>query len=822
MAPSRTSRPSIAARLLVGLLCLLCMATVSGCRGCRDSKAKKKATVKKIKPKPKDRYEHQRIVARPCDGRTVSERRGAVMLSVKPGHLTSVQIEGMKANEADFVGSLVTAPVTSRLSPLPLNGDEYSLSSVRDVALPKRESKILDTALFLPPIAGNAMTAFWLEHRGGRREVPIAQPTLAMPSYQYHFVVLANLPTGYKFIESLESVAPRGGFSSGARALYQVELVPGKQARWMLPKHALMWTSTAYVLWDDFQSTQLEPAQREAMLDWLHWGGQVIVSGPGSLDTLRGSFLEPYLPAESAGNVELGAAELAPLETWWDKPSIDKLAVSTPWSAVKLKLRERPEVRFVPEFDELVAEGNVGRGRIVVTAFRLAGRDLTTWSGFDSFFNAVLMNRPRRRIANDQDGKPEIGWADRAHRFDPARTTQLRFFTRDTGRGFENCATDVFDFERLDVAAPRPATGMAGWDDFGPVAQAARAAVINASRIEIPQREFVIWVVAGYLLVLVPVNWLVFRALDRVEWAWAAAPVIALACTMIVIHAAQLDIGFARAMNEVAVLEIQGEHVRGHLTRYMSLYTSLSTEYDITSDDAGAMVHPFSRRRQPGGSSLTYDAPSRMLTCRRTDGTEVDGLFVPSNDYGLVHSEQMVKLPGPLDLVENRDGGMELHNESGLRIQGAGVVRRSPQGKMQVAWLGDIRPNEVRKLVWDWDSPTEFGSALWAAKRDNAPITRESVAAGELHLRELLNLAQQAEAFRPGQTRLVAWTEDAVPGVRVSPGAPQTRSATMILAELRRGFGEAPQPDVNYVRRKRSEEIDMMLFPAGGIAEPGG
>ena len=38
--------------------------------------------------------------------------------------------------------------------------------------------------------------------------------------------------------------------------------------------------------------------QQQALLDWLHWGGQLIISGPSSLDKLKGSFLAPYLPGE--------------------------------------------------------------------------------------------------------------------------------------------------------------------------------------------------------------------------------------------------------------------------------------------------------------------------------------------------------------------------------------------------------------------------------------------------------------------------------------------------------------------------------------------
>ena len=62
--------------------------------------------------------------------------------------------------------------------------------------------------------------------------------------------------------------------------------------------------------------------------------------------------------------------------------------------------------------------------------------------------------------------------------------------------------------------------------------------------------------VGTHLLVIVPVNWLVFRLLGRVEWAWAAVPALAIGWGLVVIWMAQLDIGFARSETEVAVLEM--------------------------------------------------------------------------------------------------------------------------------------------------------------------------------------------------------------------------------------------------------------------------
>ena len=72
-------------------------------------------------------------------------------------------------------------------------------------------------------------------------------------------------------------------------------------SRLPLPSQALLWTSIACVLWDNVDAAALDSQQQQALLDWLHWGGQLILSGPDTLDALGHSFLAPYLPATAGG-----------------------------------------------------------------------------------------------------------------------------------------------------------------------------------------------------------------------------------------------------------------------------------------------------------------------------------------------------------------------------------------------------------------------------------------------------------------------------------------------------------------------------------------
>ena len=155
------------------------------------------------------------------------------------------------------------------------------------------------------------------------------------------------------------------------------------------------------------------------------------------------------------------------------------------------------------------------------------------------------------------------------------------------------------------------APGLGAWNDYSPVAEAARQALDDATGIRVPERSFIVWVVVGYLCVLVPANWLVFRLLGRVEWAWIAAPLIAIACTVVVIHLAQLNIGFARSRNEIAVVEMQPGYSRVHVARYTSLYTSLATRYEFHLDDPGRTDPAVSPRLRTERQVRTHVRPDR-------------------------------------------------------------------------------------------------------------------------------------------------------------------------------------------------------------------
>jgi hypothetical protein len=804
-------------------LCLTVLVVLPGCGGCSCRKSPPKsaaqlekerkdrlARLREEEKKKKPNVEFGDFVSLPYEPRSGGEERQATACFYKPGHWTSTVLSA-KANHFDIKGSLETAAVSGGGRNTGLTGVPYSMSSSRSAPLPKGQPKSFRCVLFAPVGKANAMVVNRLASRKGTRGTYEKRDAIQrMPPYQYNFVVLARYPENYSYVKGLDSVKRPSELDfedlTQGDTYYRVQLLKA-QRRAALPSYGLFWTSTACVLWDDANPDALTLDQQVAMLDWLHWGGQLIISGPESLDALRDSFLAEYLPAESVRSRDVSKAELAQLNEAWTiavrkQPRLPLTAVR-PWSAVELK--KHPAARFVAGTGNLLVERNVGRGRIVVSAFGLSNPDLLAWPSFDGFFNACLLRRPCR-VFDKMPDSPElyVTWAEPggkpnlSRQFDSRMTSKLRYFSRDTG--YKHSVTAGSDggifpggYETPEVISG----GVGSWSDFNSVATSSRHALQRAAQIEIPEASFVAWVVSGYLLVLVPMNWLVFRLIGRVEWAWVAAPVVAIACTAIVIRLAQLDIGFARSRTEVATLELHADYPRAHVARYTVMYSSLTTKYRIGSEDPGAQIQPFPTVDKPEHFSLQMG--ERLTNLRYLFGKDawLEGLRIASNSTGYAHTEQMVDTGGTILLKNTAGLAVQVINRTNLTVEDAGVVRMTESGELEAAWIGRLEPEATARPVFRPASTKEVKDGIWPDRRDQSELTASGAPPGELNIRELVELAEDCRELRPGDVRLVGWTEEKIPGMEVKPAAPQSRTATVVIAHLAFGPGEGPKRDFN-------------------------
>jgi len=789
----------------------------------------------------------------------------ASMRLYKPGHWTAT-VQSMKSNDHDFLGRVTMTLMAAGNRPLAWDHTPFSLHFSRPVALAQGRKKWVEGQVLMPQKLVKARLHWTLQQRDSLTSVrqQTLPPLVRMPPNQYFLAVLAKEPGRYGYLRVADAVrAPwedeQGGISTRH---YQVLLLDATRSL-PLPANMLDWTSLAVVVWDQIDPDRLTPDQQQALVDWLHWGGRLVISGPGSLATLRGSFLDPYLPATSTETVSITREALPGWNAYWALPShptattstrgdskfdqsqadpsratrsqaslsqrgavsdSGKLLPTVPWPAIVLK--PRPQGQEVPGTDHLFYQRRIGQGTLLVSAISLTVGDLVNWSGFDSFLNGALLGRPRRHFTEGPYGGVCVGWQDYPNRrLDSHFTTGMRIFARDWGAAADRAlcvpalsspggtplrttasgsGAQLLPRPRGEPpgAAGRPG-GMGSWSEFGAVSRAARSALREAAGVRVPAASFVVVCLAVYLVVLVPLNWMVFRTLGHVEWAWMAAPVIALLGTLVVVRQAQLDIGFVRAQTELGVLELTGDYPRGHLSRYTALYTSLSTTYNVRFDNPGAVATPFPARRN---DPTLRGQPVVAVNLNFQQHVEMQGLAIASATTRMVHSEQMVELQGPLEWRKSSRGYPQVVNRTGFDLDDCLLVRRRIHGKppLTVCWLGRLRsgqsaPVSFRPLPMPGTPPAD-GQLPYAPERARAA---QRTAPPRLNIDPLLKLAcgwDTADDPWHGARdaiRLLARIDKRLPGCKISPRASQVRAANLVIAHLAYGDSQNPRPDTN-------------------------
>ncbi len=821
VATARRSSPNFAShfvtrRCLGWLLCLILAPVIAGCRGCRsgdplteeEREAKREELKKKEKPKPD--FEFLRFTTQPGE----LEQTDVQEVSMKPGHWTSAVLSA-RANNFDFRGELLSEMLDKTARPVPLDDMLFQLRTTRPVILPKGQRRLVEFSVLTPASrrARNVATRL-LTGTGGRPVFAETQVMTPMPPSQFFFIVLALNPDSYSFLKKTDSVtAPTEHYFDVNMARHYRVIAPRVKTVAPLPSHALSWTGIAYLLWDDLEPKKLSPEQQQAMLDWLHWGGQLIVSGPDTLATLKGSFLDEYLPAHGDTTWQITSDTLRPLDAAWSKGD-RTLKVVRPWTGVHLKPAGDAQVLLASDKEPLVVERRLGRGRIVLTAFRLSQRELRNWPSFDGFLNGCLLRRPPRTFRFENE-LIQVGWQDGHDSHDPRRVTRVRYFTRDAlgpasmfSQLMRSAAPPppendlagnlAYSFRLQNQPAleqPPYGPGVAGWNDFSAASNLSLATLREAAGIVVPDASFVVMVLAVYVVVLVPLNWLVFRLLGRVEWAWAAAPFISIGGAIAVVYLAQLDIGFARSKTELGVIEVQGTYPRAHVTRYLALYSSLGTQYDLRFEDQSALALPFASGQKTviGQSMKTVDyrrAP--QIANDEVAQVTLDGLEISSNTTGMVHSEEMADVGGGFGWEALGGNRYRVTNDTRLTLEGAGVL-----GQGKIGWIGKLAPgaDAVVELVERPDDETE----PWANELEQSPMTSSRGSVDGLNLRHLLLLAQNEIGEERGQQemRLVAWTDEELAGLSVNPVASQSRRAALVVGHLSYGSEAPPAPDNN-------------------------
>ena len=848
-----------------------------------DDLEKELAKRKKAEKKPPFEVDDFRIM--PYDNFDEESRKQLVIVPAKPGHWSS-SVRSIKANDDNFAGKLEMYLSKGGGIEKPVPHTRYWMQYARPVTLTKGETRYPELDFFLPIDPESSVSATLssnLSLRGSGRPVLSGEQhgLQLMQRHEQFMVVLCSNTAAHGFwrlsdlarppkisamvdgmddllsenAEALEKkVREARNKEETRRAVFYRVLTPSLSAQepTPLPSSCLAWTTIACVVWDDVDMDRLNRFQQQALLDWLHWGGQLVISGPQSLEKLRGGFMQPYLPASPGKGITLETADFAPIAEKWGLGNTVQFV--KPIGGVELlpeETRDSSPVQVMlrtPEGKPLVVERRCGRGRVVATAFRLSERALTNnWKSYDNFLNGAILRRPPREYFQTLAGDSYFPlWHTQPGRqYDGRLLSDVCMFGRDAlpYSQYLSIESQMLSFgDRITqeikgnesyydpATANTPRFGRGEWTESSAVSDAARQALRKASGIEIPKAEFVLWVTAGYLVLLAPVNYLFFRLLGRLEWAWFAVPAMALGAAAAVVHLAQLEIGFVSSHTEIAVLELQGDYQRGLVTRYGALYTSLADDYSLRFDDPGAKALPFARdpnfamEKLERASKITFEQRPSASTVAK-NSAEMAGMRVISNDTDFFRAEHMLPLSGPLRLENLIAGVATISNATSFRIKSAAVVRTVRREQehfvLESAWLGDLEPGAVVRATLVEEKRVPWGTLLqveenlrtemlfpqWRLLVDSAASASASDPK-TLDLSELLRLAVFDCSQQMGALRLIGVIEGQLPGMEVFPKPAQSRGNALLVANLGYGKYEQATSDVNVPNIKKLAPLE--------------
>ena len=850
------------------ILCLcLGIVTTTGCGGCRSDEdiaaEKKKKDEKKKKEKPKPNYESpgtailpgnfpdlETLTLEQLQEMTKEERASIEARSflrrnrTKVGHWVATSTP-VRANHFNVQGRLDVANVTSG-KPAEIPGTKFTFATARPFALTKGQWKYLQSSAWLAPNANASLTNVQLDLLPAGGGTPMFAPPMCvnrlMKGFQYHMVLLTSREQKMKYLNLTDSVSVNDPQSYSPEKMPEFYFIVANEPEnpIPLPANALQWTTIAYVIWDDLDPDSLDIDQQQALLDWLHFGGQLILSGPDCLSKLENSFLAQYLPAQSSQRTEIEKNQFVALNENWSIPSAKNpsvkrhLTITEGNPVIGIELLPHIDAQFVDGTGELVVERALGRGRVVATAFSLAEPRVKSWPSFQTFFSGALLRRPRRQFGRPNDDELAFRWADDATSvYDTLVGSTLRLTSRDLGEvGADGATTDEGspylragsdELVELPTVKGKPkrdpentrlfggfrqnrGSGVAGWSDHSTIAEAARSTLKDAAGIKPPSASLVLKMLGVYLLVLVPVNWVLFRVIGKVEWAWFAIPFIAIAGAFAVVRMASLDIGFARSNSQVGLLEFHSDYSRGHLTQYSALYTSLSTKYDVELDNASGIALPF-----PSGGSKT-EKTIQHVTLHQSIQNRLDNFLIQSNSTRMMHAECLFDAGGSFELTgqsedTDQDSALDfsqaitITNGTQLALASSAVLGRDESGDYHMSWLGDWDGQAAKTVqlnacgreeiiaLWEDPSRTQVEDAADADSADSPKISAY----------KLLKAVVKNLSLGKGEVRLLGYCNDQVGSNRFIPASTQTRGQTLVLAHLKPATLPTARPDVNSI-----------------------
>lgn len=417
---------------------------------------------------------------------------------------------------------------------------------------------------------------------------------------------------------------------------------------------------------NDVDTSRLAPAQQAALSRWTAAGGRLILGGGvGAARTLAG------LPAELQP-VALGQQQevlaLPGLEMYTSKPvrvpGPFLLAEAQPVSkAIVLLANEakRPGQNSSdsPYGQPVIVELPFGAGFVDFVALDLGQSPFDAWAGTTDFAKELL--------------SPGAAWPN----FLPA-----------------------------DIAPQQMSDSQMAY------------ALTNLPALDLPSIRFLGLLLAGYIILVGPINYLVLRWQDRLAWAWATIPALTLAFSGV---AYGIGFGLRGAniiVNQISVLEASADGQAARARTYVGIFSPHRQAYNVEVA-TDTLIRPLGQNYDPWAGSINNSGTMQVV---QGEPAGVRGLAVDQwSMQSFVAETTSAEAPGLSARLTVKRGGLqgEVVNQSNETWQDVIVLFNT-----QFQKLGDIAPGQAVDIRLDFENSgmfMGFGSYILYQDESNQP-----------------------------------------------------------------------------------------------------
>jgi len=384
----------------------------------------------------------------------------------------------------------------------------------------------------------------------------------------------------------------------------------------------------------DISAQAFRPETKDALIKWVQGGGTLVLTGGANWARLKDPFFNDLLPVEVAGSADMNSfGALASI-----------YGASLSGAAVISKAALRPEAKgLVTQAGlPLVAEITRGSGRVIFLAFDVMQPPFRGWQGQTLLWNDLL------------------------------------------GRAGE--ATPL-----VQAALSSRSNSYFGYGPYGVTTENLASAVLDIPSMKTPPFWWVAFFLGGYIILLVPVNYLVLKRKRRRELAWLTTPVIVILFSFMAYFIGYGMRGGRLIVNQLSVVEATAGAKAAAATSYAGVFSPARTAYDIGTDSAASAISEVGLERQGrnGKNLAVLETDAMMLSQVAMDMWSMR-IFKLEN---LADLKQGMK--AKLTLTPGRIVG-QLTNHTGLDLTDCQLHLAGPSGSP--APMANLRDGETVKI----------------------------------------------------------------------------------------------------------------------------